>query len=428
MQGKKNNGSSSSVFPSVSACMIVKDEEHNLPRCLKSIAGIVDEIIVVDTGSSDRTVEIAESFGAKVYHHPWENNFSKHRNQSISYATKDWILIIDADEEFVLGEKGLAGFKRRLFEIQNSSNNGHLAAACVMKDIQSGHIALQQNTARLFKRGHIKYNGIVHNQAVMDSKASMMEEEYFFLRHYGYDLDFKEMQEKKTARTLPLILKWMEEEPDNYQPHFYLTQIYIDKGDLDKAVKHGEIYLMNRETIEKSGEQNFNKSVYYSMFATYMRLGKAEDANRWLTEGLKHDPVNLDLSFALVQYGVRMGQHHLIYLGANQFTVLYEEVKNDPMKRQNLFMYTCNPESYAYCLFHLALSQFRLGIESIQKLKGIIATSTKRYQHGLMADLKSELTNLGFKDYASKNIHFESASVVPSLMDELRMKNPEVFH
>ena len=67
----------------LSICMMVKDEEENLKRCLPSIQEIADELIVVDTGSSDSTVDIAKSFGAKVYHHPWENDFSKHWNQSI---------------------------------------------------------------------------------------------------------------------------------------------------------------------------------------------------------------------------------------------------------------------------------------------------------------------------------------------------------
>ena len=85
--------------PTLSLCMIVKDEESMLANCLKSVNGYVDEIIVVDTGSSDRTVEIAEEHGAKVFHHQWENDFSKHRNQAIGYASGDWILVLDADEE-----------------------------------------------------------------------------------------------------------------------------------------------------------------------------------------------------------------------------------------------------------------------------------------------------------------------------------------
>ena len=85
--------------PTLSCCMIVRNEEQFLLQCLESIKDVVDEIIVVDTGSADRTVQIAGEFGAKVYHHPWNNDFSEARNVSLSYATCDWILIMDADEE-----------------------------------------------------------------------------------------------------------------------------------------------------------------------------------------------------------------------------------------------------------------------------------------------------------------------------------------
>jgi len=86
----------------LSICMMVKNEADNLRRCLPSLKGIADELIVIDTGSTDDTMKIAESAGAKVFEHPWENDFSKHRNQSVSYATGDWVFIIDADEELFL--------------------------------------------------------------------------------------------------------------------------------------------------------------------------------------------------------------------------------------------------------------------------------------------------------------------------------------
>lgn len=82
----------------ISLCMIVKNEETTLPRCLGSVKGFVDEIVVLDTGSTDKTPQIAEQFGAKVYYFTWNNNFSSARNQALKYVTGDWILVLDADE------------------------------------------------------------------------------------------------------------------------------------------------------------------------------------------------------------------------------------------------------------------------------------------------------------------------------------------
>ncbi len=82
----------------LSVCLITKNEEANLARCLESLRGLWDELIVVDTGSTDRTVEIAHSFGARLFHFTWQDDFSLARNFCISQATGDWILSIDADE------------------------------------------------------------------------------------------------------------------------------------------------------------------------------------------------------------------------------------------------------------------------------------------------------------------------------------------
>ena len=84
--------------PRISLCMITKNEEHHLPRCLSSVKKIVDEIIVVDTGSEDHTVAIAHAFGAKVFQYEWDNDFARARNCSLAQATGDWVLILDADE------------------------------------------------------------------------------------------------------------------------------------------------------------------------------------------------------------------------------------------------------------------------------------------------------------------------------------------
>lgn len=85
-------------FGTISLCMIMKDEAKHLPRCLRSVAGLVDETIIVDTGSRDDSVKIAESYGARVLHDPWQDDFARPRNIGIEKARGQWILVIDPDE------------------------------------------------------------------------------------------------------------------------------------------------------------------------------------------------------------------------------------------------------------------------------------------------------------------------------------------
>ena len=89
----------------ISVCMIIKNEERSLDQCLNSIKDIADEIIIVDTGSTDKSIEIAESFNARIYHFDWIDDFSAARNESIKYANYNWIFLIDADEVLDINSK-----------------------------------------------------------------------------------------------------------------------------------------------------------------------------------------------------------------------------------------------------------------------------------------------------------------------------------
>ena len=84
--------------PRISLTMIVRNEEHNLPDCLEPVANLFDEMIVVDTGSTDRTKEVAQRCGAKVIDFTWVDDFAAARNESLKHATGQWIMWLDADE------------------------------------------------------------------------------------------------------------------------------------------------------------------------------------------------------------------------------------------------------------------------------------------------------------------------------------------
>jgi len=103
---------------------------------LTSIKGVADEIVIVDTGSTDQTNAIADKYNTKIYLHPWENDFSKARNQAFSHATKDWVFVIDCDEELYLTEKD-DNLKKVLYQLPE-----HITAVQIeLRDIQGGNIS-----------------------------------------------------------------------------------------------------------------------------------------------------------------------------------------------------------------------------------------------------------------------------------------------
>ena len=102
--------------PSITACLIVKNEERFLDKCLQSLQGTADQIVVVDTGSTDRTVEIARTHDAEIHHFEWCDDFAAARNFSLEKARGDWVLILDADE--VLTPEG-----RKELQIDTAAQN-----------------------------------------------------------------------------------------------------------------------------------------------------------------------------------------------------------------------------------------------------------------------------------------------------------------
>jgi len=207
--------------PTISVAMMVKNEEKMLPRALESVKPWVDEIIVVDTGSTDRTVEIAASYGAKIYHHPWENNFSTHRNQSIGYCTGDWILILDADEEL---DQQTAPLMRQL-------TNAPEGLTCFLfklyNDVPGGGATFLLHP-RLFRNGvGFHYAGLVHNEPRIKGHYTRSEVK---LIHYGYNLDPQTM-EAKHQRRLGMLRQAIEREPHNFKAHAYLAQTLASRAD-----------------------------------------------------------------------------------------------------------------------------------------------------------------------------------------------------
>ena len=280
---------------SISLCMIVRNEEENLAQCLNSVANVVDEIIIVDTGSTDRTVEIAKSFGARVFNHPWEGSFSKARNYSLKYATCEWILILDADEELSKDDAP------RLKEI-TKSNNYETISFVVKNKYKDSTQESYANMIRLFKNFNgTHYEGTVHNTIKccgkrLDSSLSII--------HHGYNLSEDKMREK-FMRTTTLLKEQIRTDEHNPVPHMYLGIAYMGEDMYDEAITESEIAL---ELVEDKGFdlKNFLVS-YYVISAACFEKGELKESERYALKAVELDDKFLDgfCILSLIYYNLK---------------------------------------------------------------------------------------------------------------------------
>ncbi len=332
----------------ISACMMVKNEEEMLPRCLNSIKHLIDELIVVDTGSTDKTVEIAESFGAKIYHHPWENNFSKHRNQSLSYATGDWILLIDADEELNAYQLQKNEFKALLAKAPKELNCYLIK---VLDKNRQGGVTSATESIRIFRnRVGIKYVGIVHNRLSYSGKAGHLKLELF---HYGYALSDEQMQ-AKYRRTSGLLFKRIEQDPDDVDAYFYLFQVHSEMDEKEKAIQYANRCL---ELIAQKGiralEASFYYSLYYGMASAHLKLSQYDQAEAAVRKGLEVLPDEVDLYYELAAVGYFSGRLDLCVEGGQNYFRVVDEFRNDSTRAGTRFVFTTSKSAETTVYFWL---------------------------------------------------------------------------
>lgn len=202
----------------LSVAMIVKDEEHNIRRALDSIKDVVDEIVVVDTGSTDRTPQIVREYTDKLYFHPWKNDFSEARNNSLKYPTCEWVLILDADEE--ASEDFRKNIRSFLESLPPDVNTIYLPTLSYLDwDFKRSEIA---STPRIFRNGTVYYQNIVHNQAIYKPKVVNAN---FLIYHYGY-IWTRKLKKQKYERTGSLIRKHLQQCKNDQERLYYLVQLY----------------------------------------------------------------------------------------------------------------------------------------------------------------------------------------------------------
>ncbi|MGV8980188.1 tetratricopeptide repeat-containing glycosyltransferase family 2 protein [Clostridium sp.] len=274
----------------VSLCMIVKNEEISLPRCLNSIKDIVDEIIIIDTGSTDKTIDIAKSFGAKVYYFQWNNNFSEARNESLKYATKDWILILDGDDElYPKDQENLKDLLNRqldenaIYYLETLNYYGSI--------IDDNSITINLNP-RLYKNNQgTHYEGEIHNQLVYSENKYKAIYKLIKIHHYGY-LNKTINSKNKRNRNMTLLNEQIKKDPDNCFAHFNLGTEYAALDDNKTALEH---YYKSYEKFEPHNGYSF-LLIFRIVFLNY-NLKDYDTAFKFINIGIEHYPLFTDLYF-----------------------------------------------------------------------------------------------------------------------------------
>ena len=234
----------------ISVCMIVKNEERSLSRCLDSIKDIADEIIIVDTGSTDKTIEIAESFNARIYHFDWINDFSAARNESIKYANYNWIFLIDADE--VLEKDS----KNEIQSLEKNHKHPSLLQVRIVSETSDQNFN-ESKVARIFSNGYnLKFKNNIHeqiNEDLINPKNSLNKvRTNIILSHDGYNINVID-QKNKQDRNIPLLKKMMQKEKEFYYWPYTLAISYMSINQNDKALKYLKIsYKESLQSVIKA--------------------------------------------------------------------------------------------------------------------------------------------------------------------------------
>nr|WP_319487278.1 glycosyltransferase [uncultured Caproiciproducens sp.] len=271
----------------VSLCMIVKNEEKFIEKCLTSVQDIVNEIIVVDTGSTDKTVEIAKKFGAKIYFFEWNDNFSDARNFSIGKATGKWILLMDADEVF---EK--SGREAFMDYIQNSKAHGcHFTIINYIGNGKSGRYTLHNALRLLRNNGLYRFQGRIQEQVCRKDggviAAGLFDLKDIRLYHYGY---MDEAVKDKRKRNFPIFLKELEDDPDNPFIQFHLGNEYMAASDYKNAV-----LFYDKAYVNMDKTQAYALHLVYRRAMAYYNLKKYAQSVNAIAEALAIYPKCTDL-------------------------------------------------------------------------------------------------------------------------------------
>jgi tetratricopeptide (TPR) repeat protein len=281
----------------IAAALIVKNEAHVLPACLESIRHVVDEIIVVDTGSTDESVEIARYHGALVYEHAWNGDFAQARNEGLSRTGCEWILYIDADERLeAVGRP----------ELEELLTGAPEVAFRILLRPDSGSTPYREY--RIWRHDpRIRFEGVIHEkvvpaiQRVAEEDGRPIGSADLLLTHVGYDGD----QTHKHRRNLPLLRRQLEVEPENLFNLHHLARVLEGLGEPAEA----EAVLARTVDLVQTTHAGDPLGVLAIADLIRLRHFRGDEVGELLADAVRRFPDNCLLAFLEGRYLVDNGRY-----------------------------------------------------------------------------------------------------------------------
>ncbi len=282
---KKANRDNKRTKRRLSLSMIIKNEEKFLEGCLESVKGVVDEIVIADTGSTDSSKEIAARYGAKVVEFPWVGDFSAARNFSLSHCTGDWILYLDADERLKEGQSALV---QRL--IGESNVTAHNVVIENPTSLHQGEFSQENSYPRLFRRiPGVRFEGRVHEQLwpSLIKQNCLVRQSTLVIHHLGYGEGYERVKQK-AERNLELLKAQLAERPNDAYAQFQIGNSLVVLQRYQEAVPALESAIQNTK-LDIS-----NRASCYNLLAEIeVKKGNLRAAEEYCKESLKCGPRQL---------------------------------------------------------------------------------------------------------------------------------------
>lgn len=256
----------------ISVCYMVKNEEENLARSLASLPGRLEDLVVVDTGSTDGTREVARRSGARLFDAPWTGDFSAPRNAAIELAKGDWILFLDADESF---EPGLRDFSGILREIEEKGGDALLFRRRNIESLERPLDASVDWSVRAFRRSdNLRYIGAVHEQ-ITRLDGGTLDVHYadprYTLLHTGYA---GSLGEAKARRNLGILLADIARRGPRPSDDVYLTDCYYGIQDYERAMHCAEKVVKKDSLVVYGGKGH----IYHTILECMRHLHRPDAA------------------------------------------------------------------------------------------------------------------------------------------------------